>query len=415
MGGLINNNDVFYMGERKVGYGSDARLQRFFNAVKTPILFARLGDFKILDCNEEFKDLVGTVNGELSHSYAMAYVNYKSSTELIRIAKCMERCRWLSKRYKHPLLIQLNTNSGQSYAEIRGDIIMYDNHTPCWGIQIYPVDNLVKMNENLLNLKYSIESSQAHLESIVEERTKELQKSQEKTTKIERLAAIGETTAVVAHELRNPLGTINNNLYALNHAWEKANVEKASEVTDRMVRAIRRCDRIIEQLLNFTRTTGVKTSEQNFNEFISLVIDDFEFPEHIKVITDLNSDEIIRFGKEKINGGIVNIIQNALDAISKVDRDDLFISIRTYIDDGVLYIEIENNGSSIKQHELEKIFEPLYSTKAFGVGIGLATTRKGFEEHGGDVFAYNTNDGVVFRCHMDLNTDDKTIETQETQ
>lgn len=210
----------------------------------------------------------------------------------------------------------------------------------------------------------------------------------------EKLATIGQTTAVVAHELRNPLGTIRNSLYVLDRM---SNSPEQQDLIDRAVRSILRCDGIINELLDFTRTTEHKMEYVDPNALIQSLVQEYEAVEHVKFRTEFCEIEKIRIVKSKIERAVLNIIQNAIEAIEGCpDIEEGAILIRTMVRNGRFWIMIANNGPHIEEQYLEKIFEPLFSTKGFGVGLGLPVCRKVFEEHGGGLKARNLKDGVVF-------------------
>jgi len=225
-----------------------------------------------------------------------------------------------------------------------------------------------------------------HLEQLVEERTVELKAAQEELIKKERLATLGKLTATVSHELRNPLGTINSSLYSINEQirGKGLSVERA---LDRARRNITRCDGIIEELLDFTRVRDLELETTDIDQWLDEVLDSLPLPEGIILVRVLTSELTVRLDKERSRRCIINTIVNACQAIEQkgiIAADDR-VTIQTSVDADTLKINVVDTGVGIDAEQLEQVFEPLYSTKSFGVGLGLTNTKQIMEQHGGGI------------------------------
>lgn len=231
------------------------------------------------------------------------------------------------------------------------------------------------------------------IEYISEERFRRIKEIQKELLDKEKFATIGKTTAIVAHELRNPLATIRNSLYVLNSI--NAQNGEIREHIDRCSRSIQRCDKIIQELLDFTRTNKYKEEWFLVTDSIESALSMLEIPDGIELKTSLSEMEPITGTPNKIERAVLNIVQNAIDAIKGRGQEGK-IFIGTMEKNDRIWIMIANDGPLIEEDTIEEIFEPLTSTKGFGVGLGLPVAKKMFEDHGGSLRARNLEEGVVF-------------------
>jgi PAS domain S-box-containing protein len=230
-----------------------------------------------------------------------------------------------------------------------------------------------------------------HLEEIIRVRSEELKKAQKSLVKQEKLATLGHLVAVVSHELRNPLGTINNSLQTIRERCKNGSVE-IEPALNRAERGIARCVDIIEELLYFTRAREPEFVSTDIDQWISNIIDDIQFPDNVKTIRELNTGLKLEIDNERCRRCIINLATNAIHAINEdmakhpdISGKEHSIHFRTEIANDQLVISVIDTGTGISQEELEKIFEPLYSTKSFGVGLGLSIVKQIMDEHKGNI------------------------------
>ena len=230
-----------------------------------------------------------------------------------------------------------------------------------------------------------------HLEELVEERTRELQAAQEELLKNERLAVLGQLTATVSHELRNPLGVIRSSLYYLQQRYEGQN-DKIKKHMNRIEDQVEICDIIVGDLLDFTRGRRSQTVEGAINPWLENLLG--ELPETPGVnIEKVLAEKLpkVFFDSEKMRRVIVNLLNNAIQAVSEPKRaviDNVYRPTVTIISnktDDSVQIMVKDNGIGMDPKTLDRAFEPLFTTKARGSGLGLAVVRKIIDEHGGTV------------------------------
>jgi signal transduction histidine kinase len=189
----------------------------------------------------------------------------------------------------------------------------------------------------------------------------------------EKLTALGRMAAGIAHEINNPLAGIL--LYSSNLV-KKAQPGPIKEGMEIIMQETQRCKIIIQGLLEFARDREAQKTLVNINTIIekSLSILDNEFRlRHIQLEKDLGEDiKASLIDGHQLEQVFVNLLLNAVQAI---DRDGI-ITIRSYMEpkEKSLIVEIEDTGCGIPEESMDKIFEPFFSTKKEGSGLGLAVS-----------------------------------------
>jgi PAS domain S-box-containing protein len=228
-----------------------------------------------------------------------------------------------------------------------------------------------------------------NLEEIVAERTRELQKAQEDLRVRERLAMLGHFAGSVAHEIRNPLAIIESWVYLLNMNL-KATDEKLSEKFQVIQRNVGRINDIIDSLQNLSRMEKPKQEKHNLAELIDETLATTGIiPGHIETQTSFPEHGVfVNVEAEQIRIAIKNILKNAVQAMedSQCERPRIDIAVRRS-DTGQAVLSITDNGPGIKPENLDKILEPLFSTKVHGFGFGLSIAKMVVENHEGSIRA----------------------------
>ncbi len=214
------------------------------------------------------------------------------------------------------------------------------------------------------------------------ETERQLAMAQEKL-KSEKLATIGELAARIAHDLRNPLSVIKNVCQIMKLQNTLAD-EKTKEYFLKMETSIQRMSHQIDDVLNFIRTTPLKKDVVSINDVIKKSIEDLEIPPGITIILPQN-DEKINCDEQKLRTVFANIILNAVQAMDGYGQ----VTIRITGHAKFIDIEISDSGPGILEESLQKIFEPLYTTKQTGTGLGLSTCKNIVEQHGGTISIKN--------------------------
>ena len=245
------------------------------------------------------------------------------------------------------------------------------------------------------------------LEELVEERTKELGEAQRELVRNERLAAIGQLTGTVSHELRNPLGTIRSSFAIVGNHLQSSHGPVARAL-ERIERNIDRCVTIIDELLAYTRVRDVHLEPVAIDDWLTELVIDEDIPDAISVVLDCQSGETVPMDRERLRRAILNLLQNAWQACTEGEHEcpQATVAITTRIVDGALVLRVADNGPGIPEDIRERIFDPLFSTKSFGVGLGLPLVRQIVEQHGGEI-AMDTvlDEGTTITMTLPLTTD----------
>jgi signal transduction histidine kinase len=242
----------------------------------------------------------------------------------------------------------------------------------------------IERNKLVMRLKeneQSLARNNAELEQRVEERTKTLKETQEKLAQQEKLAAIGKLAGTVGHELRNPLGVISNSIYYLAMKLPAID-EKIKKHLKIIQEESERANKIISDLLDFARAKPDESCLVNIPGLIKETLERAQKPENIKVKTifEIKLPEI-RLDPRKMEQAFLNIIVNAFQAMP--DGGELEISANR--DKDVIKIAFKDTGSGISKENLQKLFEPLFSTKTKGIGLGLSIAKEIVESYKGKI------------------------------
>ncbi len=208
----------------------------------------------------------------------------------------------------------------------------------------------------------------------------ELVRLRERLQASEKMAALGEVAAKVAHEIRNPLVSVGGFARRLEARLDGKLKEYASIIT----KEVERLENILKDILSFVRGMGLTLEETDINslldDVISLYRDELK-NRNIEIRKDYKEDLRLYVDTGRLKEAIINIFTNAIQAI---DRDGI-ITIITDKKDSEGVIIIKDTGPGINGKDLANIFNPFFTTKAGGTGLGLAITKKIIDEHGGRI------------------------------
>lgn len=221
------------------------------------------------------------------------------------------------------------------------------------------------------------------LEQKVEERTKQLREAQEELVRKEKLAILGQLAGGVGHELRNPLGVINNAVYFLKTVMPDAD-ETTKEYLNIIKDEVDNSQRIISDLLDFSRTKTPQPKLVAVNELINQNLGKCVIPENITVHIDISKTlPAVKVDPSQMGQVFHNLIINAVQAMP--DGGSLEISAEEDREANALRISVTDTGHGISPENMEKLFQPLFTTKARGIGLGLVVSKRLTEANGGKI------------------------------
>jgi PAS domain S-box-containing protein len=219
------------------------------------------------------------------------------------------------------------------------------------------------------------------------------------------MATIGQVAATVSHELRNPLGAISNSMAFLRQmtANRQLGLEKA---LDRVDRNIERCNTIISDLLEYTSQKELNRAATPLAVWLAEVLSGHGLPDGIVLERDLRAGDEVVIDREKFRQVVINLVENAAQALKDPAWDapeghERRITVRTESAGPHVRLSVIDTGPGIPEHVLPRIFEPLFTTKSFGVGLGLPTVRQIVEQHGGTLHVESAaNAGAAFTIFL---------------
>ena len=182
------------------------------------------------------------------------------------------------------------------------------------------------------------------------------------------MVAIGELAAGIAHEIRNPLGIIRNHSYILRmYNGENQTIKSSLNYIDQ---AVERARKIIDNLLNFSRISGEREEETNVYKFIENILElqgKIMQKNNINYEIDCKQELRIVINQESLKHILINLISNAIDAIDENGK----IVVKAQVEEDKFLLECIDTGVGISKEDLDRIFNPFYTTKAPGKGTGL--------------------------------------------
>jgi signal transduction histidine kinase len=230
----------------------------------------------------------------------------------------------------------------------------------------------------------------AELEHRVEERTTELRVAHADLLRQERLATLGQLTATVSHELRNPLGAILTSVYILRTGLKEAQ-PIIQRTVERLERSTIRCGRIVDELLDFTRISNLEPEPAPVDAWLDNILNEMTIHPEITLRREFGlGDMAVPLDKDRFRRAIINVFDNACQAMTgegteDAGTDNRVLTVRTKERNGRVEVVFEDTGPGIPLDVYEKIFQPLFSTKGFGIGLGLPVIKQIMEQHNGGI------------------------------
>jgi PAS domain S-box-containing protein len=238
-----------------------------------------------------------------------------------------------------------------------------------------------RLIEQLNEANARVRKYAGQLETMVEERTRELVEAQNKLLKAERLAAIGELAGMVGHDLRNPLSGIAGAAYYLKMKGKSRMSEKEKEMLATIENSIDYSNKIISDLLDYSGKIKLDRSETDPKSLLEEALLRLEVPTGITVVDKTESEPRVKVDKGKMQRVFINLIKNAFDAMPKGGT----FTIQSERKEKDVSISFMDMGTGMSEETLQKMWTPFYTTKAKGMGFGLPICKRLVEAHGGKI------------------------------
>ena len=242
---------------------------------------------------------------------------------------------------------------------------------------------VITINKNLSRLvrmrTEELIEQRNNLENLVEEKTHALLKT-------ERLSAIGELSGRLAHDLRNPLSVMKMSvdLIKQNSKDTKISDPIITKRIDLIEKSIDRISHQVDDVLGYVRNSPLSLSHISLRQLVENSIEKINIPNDVNV-TISKKDVLIDCDPIKLDAVFINLIVNSIQAMSEGGTLDIEISDH----DNMAIIEFIDSGKGIQEENISKVFEPLFTTKQKGTGLGLASCKNIVEQHQGNITVKN--------------------------
>ncbi len=221
------------------------------------------------------------------------------------------------------------------------------------------------------------------LEKKLDEANQNLHSMEEKLLEAERLAAIGELAGMIGHDLRNPLqGVVGAAYYLKTHSVDQSDVT-ALEMIENIETCVTRSNKIINDLVEYAQVIHLQLSEMNPKSLTDNALSQIEAPVNIEILNQTISQPLLNIDRERVERVFVSIIRNAFDAM----LDGGKLTIESKITGSIVVFNFKDTGTGMTKEVMSKIWTPLFTTKAKGMGFGLAICKRIIEAHGGEIKA----------------------------
>jgi len=270
-------------------------------------------------------------------------------------------------------------------------------------------DEIGRLARSFGAMANKVQESRDDLERRIDARTSDLQtavtqlrETQDELLRKEKLATIGQLASSVGHELRNPLGVMANAVYILERTIESPTL-KAKHYLQLLSAQIKLSERIVADLLDSARNQSPQRRRTDVRSLLTEQLTRVNIPTnvHVEFVVEEDMPEI-HVDPDQVGQILVNLFTNATQAM---DNQPGVLSVRANNGDGRVHIHVRDTGPGVPTDLLEKIFEPLYTTKARGIGLGLSVSRTLATANRGSLSVKNhSGGGAVFS--LDLPTGD---------
>lgn len=259
---------------------------------------------------------------------------------------------------------------------------------------------LRRFSEHLGSLNQALRDDQARLEERIAERTRDLQAAQALVLHQEKMAAFGLLAAGIAHEVGNPLTSISAILQLL----DKRNLDDYTRERLQLVDGqLKRIQSTLKELIEFSRPASSERSNCSLADVVGEALNIAKYYKGMKsraIVADVPADlPHLNAVRDQLVQVFLNLILNAIDATVKAGR----ISIQAWAENGVVWAIVSDDGPGISAENAQRLFQPYFTTKKHGTGLGLFVTRRLLNANGGDVeFSSEPGQGTEFRVRLPI-------------
>ncbi len=289
-------------------------------------------------------------------------------------------------------------------------------------------DELAELVRSFTEVTERLQTTHQSLQSQVGQLQGELAEANEQLRRTRELAALGEMAAGIAHEVRNPLGSIALDVEMLRE--DVAQLPESRTICDRVLLAVERLDCIVGDVLRFARDLKVQIVECDPMDVIEIAIAACEAPIRRSgaTVERLGSVEgLVAIDRHLLAQAIANLVRNAVEVMAESNSSERLVRIgvrrtRKALPDGRraehLSYRVEDTGPGVPEGLVDRIFNPFFTTRSEGTGLGLAIVHRIVDAHGGGITVRNVMSGTGgaivgarFEIAVPLRSEDRRIES----
>ena len=241
-----------------------------------------------------------------------------------------------------------------------------------------------RLQENLAQLEETTAKLEETEEALKNERDNlklEVKRKTDELLKKEKLSAIGELSARIAHDMRNPLSIIKNSAELIK-IGQKDMDSKTKSNWERLERGIYRISHQVDDVLDYVKPSPLKKEPTKISVILHSAHERIKIPDKIKINLP-KTDATIPCDRDRLETVFVNLIMNSIQAIG--DKIGIININLIEESDDVLLITVKDSGPGIPHNLISKVFEPLFTTRQIGTGLGLPSCKNIIEKHGGSI------------------------------
>jgi len=221
-----------------------------------------------------------------------------------------------------------------------------------------------------------------------------------------RFSTAGELTGSIAHEINQPLGSILTNAETAQEILKSPSpdIAELNEIVGDIVRDDRRASEVILRMKSFLRKAPFELKSLDFNDLVRETVGLISaVGRKVELVSGITPDALPILGDRiQLQQVILNLVANGIDAMKVTPNEDRVISIRTSRVEKFAELSVSDCGPGIPEDKIKEIFEPFFTSKAEGMGMGLSIARTIVEAHNGRIWAENEPGGATFRIKLPL-------------
>ncbi|MBX3438233.1 MAG: PAS domain S-box protein [Planctomycetaceae bacterium] len=221
---------------------------------------------------------------------------------------------------------------------------------------------------------------------------------------MERLALLGQLAGGVAHEIRNPLGVIRNAAYYLQMIQDSLCLDARESIAE-IQQEVDKANHIVGDLLDYARESPVQKVLFDLGRRVMQIVEGENPPPGVTLeCRSISEPILVRGDAQQIDRILINLIRNAVQAMDESGTIQIVLSLRT--ESQIAIVDVDDDGVGVTEEHRARIFEPLFTSKAKGIGLGLAVSRRYAEQNGGKlVLVERSGPGATFRLTLPLAAD----------